>query len=100
MGRDTRASNPGHDDRWTCPACYADVEKKSIGTTTCACGAKLQLLLQSQPVCTAIVIGSGEDGECEECGDTHFSPNLEVFEVTGRVLCDECGMDELAEAGA
>ena len=33
---------------------------------------------------------------CEGCGDNDFSPNIEVFEISGKLLCDECA-DEVFE---
>lgn len=87
---DTRTDNPGRDDCWTCPSCLKDLAVKFPTTCTCPCGARLQLRRETQPVCVAIVIGSEEDGECDNCGDKHFSPSLEAFERFGRVLCEEC----------
>lgn len=36
-------------------------------------------------------------GECQNCGESEFSPNAEAFEVTGRLLCSLCAEDALAE---
>lgn len=94
----TKASNPGHDDRWTCPACYQDMPVKFPTSCTCKCGARVQLIREMQPVCTAILIGSEEEGECEECGDRHVSPSVEAFEQFGRVLCEECADAALEDA--
>ena len=27
---------------------------------------------------------------CPGCGETHFSPNVEAFEMTGNLVCDDC----------
>lgn len=27
---------------------------------------------------------------CPGCGETHFSPNVEAFELTGKLVCDDC----------
>lgn len=27
---------------------------------------------------------------CRDCGETHYSPNVEAFETTGRLVCDDC----------
>jgi len=27
---------------------------------------------------------------CKGCGETHFSPNAEAFETTGKLICDDC----------
>lgn len=27
---------------------------------------------------------------CERCGDDDFSPNIEAFEISNEVLCDDC----------
>ena len=33
---------------------------------------------------------------CETCGDDDFSPNVQAFEISGKILCDECA-DEVFE---
>ena len=33
---------------------------------------------------------------CEVCGEEDFSPNIEAFEISGKLLCDECA-DEVFE---
>jgi len=49
--------NPGVDDRWTCPNCYADHVYASDGDEVdCDCGATLRLTVQQQPVCHAEAI--------------------------------------------
>ena len=35
-------------------------------------------------------------GDCEVCGDSDFSPNVEAFELSGKIVCDECA-DEIFE---
>ena len=27
---------------------------------------------------------------CEYCGDEDFTPNIEAFEISGEIVCDEC----------
>lgn len=27
---------------------------------------------------------------CHRCGETDFSPNIEAFEICGKLTCDEC----------
>lgn len=27
---------------------------------------------------------------CQDCGEHDFSPNIEAFEISGRIVCDEC----------
>jgi len=31
-----------------------------------------------------------KDLACRGCGETHYSPNVEAFEVSGRLVCDDC----------
>lgn len=56
-------TNPGFDDRWTCPNCYADHEGYALEDTTvvCACGAHLKLTIEQQPVCRATCIDPETD---------------------------------------
>ncbi|MGE3479765.1 MAG: hypothetical protein AB7G80_09895 [Dongiaceae bacterium] len=35
--------------------------------------------------------------KCEECGEEDFSPNVEVFETTGGLVCADCAGDVLSE---
>jgi len=52
-----RCENPGFYDRWTCPACYVDLEGARPGEAICpACGEKLQLSVDYEPVCVAQVV--------------------------------------------
>lgn len=46
-------TNPGFDDHWTCPNCYADFSGSQHEDTIveCACGAHLRCTVESQPVC-------------------------------------------------
>ena len=38
-------------------------------------------------------------GGCQVCGDDdEFSPNVEAFEETGEILCNDCWDDEQAKA--
>lgn len=30
------------------------------------------------------------DSECEHCGSDLISPNIEAWELTGALICDEC----------
>lgn len=48
----TECSNPGHDDRWTCPGCYEELGDIGIGRHDCPkCGRTLQTSVEMQPVC-------------------------------------------------
>jgi len=48
---DTRCTNPGMDNYFTCPACYADHEGYLEGTNAvCECGASLRFSVEYQPV--------------------------------------------------
>lgn len=53
-----RLTNPGVDDRWTCPNCYADQIGYDLdgATIVCSCGATLELTIEQQPVCVATCI--------------------------------------------
>lgn len=59
-----RLTNPGVDDRWTCPNCYADHLGGEDEIVKCACGATLELTIEQQPVCVATRIDP--DGIDEE----------------------------------
>lgn len=54
--------NPGFEDWWTCPACYADHKGSSLGgkVIDCTCGAVLVLDIDQQPVCRARCIDPDE----------------------------------------
>jgi hypothetical protein len=54
-------SNPGYDDRWTCPACYQDLPTKQEGTFTCDCGHKVSCTLDMHPVCIASLVTETPD---------------------------------------
>lgn len=96
---DKRCSNPGHDDRWTCPSCLKDLPDVSPGLAHCGCGARVKLIIESQPVCTAIVAGSGDHvAGCEDCGEEDFIPNVEAWETLDQILCDDCAPAALEEA--
>lgn len=59
-------SNPGHDDRWTCPGCYADLPNRRTATVTCqSCDRTVVCTLDSQPVCVATLVDVGDDVEEE-----------------------------------
>lgn len=57
-------TNPGVDDRWTCPNCYHDITGQGDGDTiTCpACRCTLKLTVEEQPVCRATCIDPDGDG--------------------------------------
>jgi formylmethanofuran dehydrogenase subunit E len=38
-------------------------------------------------------------GGCETCGEVEFSPNVEAFEETGQIMCDECAEALFEEIG-
>lgn len=57
-------NSAGIDDRWTCPACYADHEGRLEGKTIeCSCGATLELTIDYEPVCRATCIDPDEGDE-------------------------------------
>lgn len=57
----TSCSNPGFDDRWTCPACYADHHGRLEGrVVACECGHSFKATLDTQPVCCSDLIDSAE----------------------------------------
>lgn len=63
-------TNPGHDDRWTCPGCYQDLATHSEGTFTCEnCERQVECTLDSQPVCRASLVG-----EDDKANDNHVTP--------------------------
>jgi formylmethanofuran dehydrogenase subunit E len=33
---------------------------------------------------------------CHTCGEENISPNIEAFEISGKIVCDECA-DEIFE---
>ncbi len=51
-----RLTNPGFEDRWTCPNCYADHSGYEDTTVDCQCGARLKLTIDSQPICVATCV--------------------------------------------
>jgi hypothetical protein len=55
--------NPGHYDRWTCPACYEDLPVKTPGTYVCAsCSYTIECSLDREPVCVSRLIYKDEVG--------------------------------------
>jgi hypothetical protein len=50
-------SNPGFDDKWTCPGCYKDLGNVGHGNEiTCEdCGCVVKCSLYMQPVCLSEV---------------------------------------------
>ena len=36
-------------------------------------------------------------GCCETCGEDDFSPNTEAFEISGKIVCDECAAEIFEE---
>ncbi len=34
---------------------------------------------------------------CQTCGEEDFSPNIEAFEISGKILCDECAEEVFEE---
>ncbi|KPU84416.1 hypothetical protein JI58_03850 [Marinosulfonomonas sp. PRT-SC04] len=61
----TECSNPGRDDYWSCPACYADLPGKDgfhEGDAECnECGAILELSVEHEPVSRARLKGECYD---------------------------------------
>lgn len=47
-------SNPGHDDRWTCPGCYSELGDVGTGPHKCGiCDRTVHCSIEQQPVCVA-----------------------------------------------
>jgi hypothetical protein len=40
-----------------------------------------------------------EGGACERCGEDEFSPNIEAFEMSGELLCDNCAEEVFEDNG-
>ena len=36
---------------------------------------------------------------CHRCEETDFSPNIEAFEISGQIVCDECAEEIFEENG-
>lgn len=52
-----RCTNPGLDNCFTCPACYADHTGYLEGTTAmCECGATLRFAIEHQPVAVTEIV--------------------------------------------
>ena len=43
-----------------------------------------------------IVLGN-ENAQCETCGEEEFSPNIEAWEISGKLVCDECAEEIFEE---
>lgn len=57
---DNSLSNPGHDNRFTCPACYHDFEGRK---TKCpGCDVDIVCAVEQQPVCVC-TLGVAEPEE-------------------------------------
>jgi formylmethanofuran dehydrogenase subunit E len=39
------------------------------------------------------------NNQCETCEEDEFSPNIEAFEISGKIVCDDCA-DEIFEANS
>lgn len=58
--RGERCTNPGQDERFTTPCCYADV---TVHTTQCPdCGAPIKCTIEQEPVAVC-TIADEDDGE-------------------------------------
>lgn len=59
--------NPGFEDKFTCPGCYADIErtlgKDDVAFVRCECGAPLRLEIEYEPGAVAIVCDEDEEEE-------------------------------------
>ncbi len=54
-----RCTNPGQDERFTTPCCYADV---SEGATACPdCGTPITCTVEQQPVAVCTITVASED---------------------------------------
>lgn len=46
-------------------------------------------------------LGTANEGQnlagCQTCGEDDFSPNIEAFEISGQILCDECTQEVFEE---
>ena len=59
----TSCGNTGFDDRWTCPACYADHYGNLDGRIVkCGCGHAFKARLDSLPVCNSELIAAEGEG--------------------------------------
>lgn len=42
-------------------------------------------------------MGTANEGQnlagCHTCGEEDISPNIEAFEISGQILCDECAAE-------
>ena len=58
---DTRCTNPGFYDYFTCPNCYADHMGYLEGTSAiCECGAHLVFTIEQQPIAVTEIAGKAE----------------------------------------
>ena len=61
-----------------------------------------ELLLRGDPMrnirpgaLAAVIAPKG----CEVCGEEDISPNVEAFELSGEVVCDDCAEEIIADNG-
>lgn len=64
-----RCSNPGQEDRFTCPGCYEDHHGVASSITSCSkCGRALRCYVEQQPVATCeLADAESEDDLCDDC---------------------------------
>lgn len=71
MGFDTRCANA--DQRFTCPACYADLPSRFSGRQTCSCGVTSDCTIERIPSYVATVV----EGDIEDDADDDFEDDEE-----------------------
>lgn len=60
--RGERCTNPGFDDRFTTPCCYADLPDGGEGPARCPeCGAPVICEVEQQPVAVCRIAEEGEE---------------------------------------
>lgn len=58
--RGERCSNPGYDDRFTTPCCYAEVEDEEVRVCP-ECGAPIVCEVEQQPVAVCRIADADEE---------------------------------------
>lgn len=81
--RGDRCSNPGHDDYFTTPCCYAYFTGKKHKCPEC--GAPIICEVEQQPVAVCRIPDPDEHNECEACDNED-----EALICEGCGCCSEC----------
>lgn len=45
------------------------------------------------------IVYNNENLQCEICGEEEFSPNIEAWEISGKLVCDECAEEIFEDNG-